>query len=154
MKSTSNRTARTIAENRWRWAMHVRTPAEILRDSRTIALVGASPKSERPSHGVMRYLLAQGYAVIPVRPAGCDEVLGVPCVQTLAEIDGPIDLVDVFRRAELTPAHAREAVEVGAGALWLQLGIRPPSRARIAEDAGLDYVETHARAPARMAGTR
>ena len=71
----------------------------------------------------MRYLLAQGYDVIPVRPADCDEVLGVPCVRTLAEIDRPIDLVDVFRRAELTPPHAEEAVAVGAGALWLQLGI-------------------------------
>ena len=119
----------------------MRTPAQILREARTIALVGASPKPERPSNGVMRYLLAQGYDVIPVRPAGCDEVLGVPCVQTLAEIDRPIDLVDVFRRAELTPAHAREAVEVGAGALWLQLGISSAESRRIAEDGGLDYVE-------------
>ena len=119
----------------------MRTPAEILRDARTIALVGASPKPDRPSHGVMRYLLAQGYDVIPVRPAGCDEVLGVPCVQTLAEIDRRIDLVDVFRRPDATPAHAREAVEAGAGALWLQLGIRSEESRRIAEEAGLDYVE-------------
>lgn len=119
----------------------MRTPAEILRDARTIALVGASPNPQRPSHGVMRYLLAQGYRVIPVRPADCDEVLGVPCVRTLAEIDEPIDLVDVFRRAEQTPPHAREAVEVGAGALWLQLGIVSEESRRIAEEAGLDYVE-------------
>jgi len=119
----------------------MRTPAEILRDARTIALVGASPKPDRPSHGVMRYLLAQGYDVIPVRPAGCDEVLGVPCVRTLAEIDRPIDLVDVFRRAEATPQHAEEAVEVGAGALWLQLGIVSAESRRIAEEAGVDYVE-------------
>jgi hypothetical protein len=119
----------------------VRTPAEILRDARTIALVGASPKPHRPSHGVMRYLLAQGYRVIPVRPAGCDEVLGVPCVRTLGDIDEPIDLVDVFRRAEHTPPHAREAVEAGAGALWLQLGIVSAESRRIAEAAGLDYVE-------------
>jgi uncharacterized protein len=119
----------------------VRAPAEILRDAKTIALVGASPKPDRPSHGVMRYLLAQGYDVIPVRPADCDEVLGVPCVRTLAEIDRPIDLVDVFRRAELTPPHAAEAVEVGAGALWLQLGIVSDESRRIAEDAELDYVE-------------
>lgn len=119
----------------------MRTPAEILRDARTIALVGASPNPQRPSHGVMRYLLAQGYRVIPVRPADCDQVLGVPCVRTLAEIDEPIDLVDVFRRAEQTPPHAREAVEVGAGALWLQLGIVSEESRRIAEEAGLDYVE-------------
>jgi uncharacterized protein len=119
----------------------VRGPVEILRDAKTIALVGASPKPDRPSHGVMRYLLAQGYDVIPVRPRDCDEVLGIPCVASLHEIDRPIDLVDVFRRSELTPEHAREAVEVGAGALWLQLGIRSEESRRIAEEAGIDYVE-------------
>ena len=77
----------------------------------------------------------------PLRPAGCDEVLGVPCVRSLGEIEGPIDLVDVFRRPEHTPAHAREAVEAGAGALWLQLGIVSAESRRIAEEAGLDYVE-------------
>jgi len=119
----------------------VRTPAEVLRDAKTIALVGASPNPDRPSHGVMRYLLAQGYDVIPVRPDGCDEVLGVPCVRSLAEIDRPIDLVDVFRRAEHTPPHAEEAVRVGADALWLQLGIVSAESRRIAEAAGIDYVE-------------
>lgn len=119
----------------------MRTPAEILRDAQTIAMVGASPKPDRPSHGVMRYLLAQGYRVIPVRPVGCAEVLGVPCARSLVEIEEPIDLVDVFRRPEHTPAHAREAVEAGAGALWLQLGIVSAESRRIAEEAGLDYVE-------------
>ena len=119
----------------------MRTPAEILRDTKTIALVGASPKADRPSNSVMHYLLQQGYDVIPVRPAGCDEVLGVPCARTLSEIDRPIDLVDVFRRAEFTPAHAREAVEAGAGALWLQLGIVSDESRAIAEAAGIDYVE-------------
>jgi uncharacterized protein len=119
----------------------VRTPVEILSEAKTIALVGASPKLDRPSHSVMRYLLSQGYDVIPVRPAGCDEVLGVRCVRSLAEIDRPIDLVDVFRRAEQTPTHAEEAVAVGAGALWLQLGIVSPESRAIAETAGIDYVE-------------
>ncbi len=119
----------------------MRSPEEILRESKTIALVGASPNPSRPSHGVMRYLLAQGYRVIPVRPADCDDVLGVPCVQTLADIDEPIDLVDVFRRLEHTPQHAQEAVEAGAKALWLQLGIVSPEARRIATEAGLDYVE-------------
>ena len=119
----------------------MRSPAEILRDARTIALVGASPRADRPSHGVMRYLLAQGYDVIPVRPLDCDEVLGIPCVPTLADIGRPVDLVDVFRRPEHTPAHAREAVEMGAGALWLQLGIVSAESRRVAEEAGLDYVE-------------
>jgi len=119
----------------------LRTPAEILRDARTIALVGASPRPDRPSHGVMRYLLDQGYRVIPVRPLDCDEVLGVACVAALAEIDEPIDFVDVFRRPEFCPEVAREAVAAGAKALWLQLGIVSPEARRIALDAGLDYVE-------------
>ena len=119
----------------------MRTPAEILAQARTIALVGASPRPERPSHGVMRYLLAAGYRVIPVRPGDCDEVLGVPCVTSVQEIDEPVDLVDVFRRPEFTPEHARDAVTAGAGALWLQLGIRSPESRHIATAAGLDYVE-------------
>ena len=90
---------------------------------------------------VQFFLLAQGYRVIPVRPAGCDEVLGVRCVTSLAEIQEPIDVVDVFRRPDATPAHAREAVEAGARALWLQLGITSPDAREIAESAGLDYVE-------------
>jgi uncharacterized protein len=119
----------------------VRPPAEILRTARTIALVGASPNPSRPSHGVMRYLLDQGYRVVPVRPRTCDEVLGVTCVTTLAEIEEPIDLVDVFRREEAAPGHAREAVAAGAGAFWLQLGLRSPEARRICTDAGLEYVE-------------
>lgn len=119
----------------------MRTPDEILRETRTIALLGASPNADRPAHGVMRYLLEQGYRVIPVRPLDCDEVLGVPCVGSLAEIDEPIDLVDVFRRAEAAPAHAREAVAAGAKAFWLQLGLRSDEARTICEDAGIDYVE-------------
>lgn len=119
----------------------MRRPEEILRDAKTIALVGASPKPDRPSHGVMRYLLQQGYDVIPVRPRDCDEVLGIPCVQSLADIDRHIDLVDVFRRVDAAPDIAREAVAAGAGALWLQLGLRSPEARQIATDGGLDYVE-------------
>jgi predicted CoA-binding protein len=118
----------------------VRNPEEILAGSKTIALVGASPKPWRPSHGVMRYLLQAGYRVIPVRPR-VDEVLGVPAVASLAEIDEPIDLVDVFRRAEHTAEVAREAVAAGAKAVWLQLGIVSPEARAVAEGAGLDYVE-------------
>ena len=83
----------------------MRTPDEILREAKTIAMVGASPNPAKASHGVMRYLLAQGYRVIPVRPLDCDEILGVPCVATLTDIDEPIDLVDVFRRSEHTRAR-------------------------------------------------
>ena len=88
----------------------------------------------------MRYLLAQGYRVIPVRPL-LREVLGVQCVGSLTEIEEPIDLVDVFRRPEFCPAVAEEAVAVGAKALWLQLGIVSPEARAIAERADLDYVE-------------
>jgi len=119
----------------------LRTPQQILAEARSIAVVGASPRPERPSNQVMRYLLDAGYRVIPVRPADCDEVLGVPCATSLAEISEPIDLVDVFRRAEFCAGHAREAVAAGAGALWLQLGIESAEARRIAEEAGLDYVE-------------
>ncbi|TMK60683.1 MAG: CoA-binding protein [Actinobacteria bacterium] len=119
----------------------MRTPEEILGDARTIALVGASPKPNRPSNGVMRYLLAQGYDVIPVRPRDCDAVHGIPCVASLAEVGRPIDLVDVFRRIEAAPEVAREAVEVGAKAFWLQLGLVSPEARAIATAAGLDYVE-------------
>jgi predicted CoA-binding protein len=119
----------------------VRTPPEILAEARTIALVGASPKPERPSNDVMRYLLEAGYRVIPVRPLDCDEVLGVPCVASLAEIDEPLDLVDVFRRPEFCAGHAREAVAAGAKALWLQVGIESAEALAIAQAAGLDYVE-------------
>ena len=119
----------------------MRTPPEILAEARTIALVGASPKPERPSNDVMRYLLEAGYRVIPVRPLDCDEVLGVPCVASLAEIDEPIDVVDVFRRPEFCAGHAREAVAAGAKALWLQVGIESAEALAIAQAAGLDYVE-------------
>ncbi len=88
----------------------------------------------------MRYLLAQGYRVIPVRPH-VSEVLGVPCVASLSEIDEQIDLVDVFRRAEFCPAVAEEAAAAGAKALWLQLGVVSAEARKIAKEAGMDYVE-------------
>jgi len=114
---------------------------QILAESRTIALVGASPKPDRPSHGVMRYLLANGYRVIPVRPLDCDDVLGVPCVASLSEIAEPIDLVDVFRRLDACPGVVREAAKVGAKAVWLQLDLVSPEARAIAAEAGMDYVE-------------
>jgi uncharacterized protein len=119
----------------------MRTPQQILAEAKTIAMVGASPKPWRPSHQVMSYLLENGYRVIPVRPRDCDEVLGEACVATLGEIDEPIDLVDVFRRAEYASGVARAAVAAGAKALWLQSGIVSPEARGIAEQAGLDYVE-------------
>ena len=118
----------------------MRTPAEILAETKTIALVGASPRPERPSNSVMRYLLAQGYRLIPVRPHRT-EILGIPCVDSVSDIEEPVDLVDVFRRAEFCPEVAQQAAAAGAKALWLQLGIVSPEARAIAQRAGMDYVE-------------
>jgi predicted CoA-binding protein len=113
--------------------------AEVLRAARRIAVVGASSKESRPSFGVFRYLVHQGYECVPVNPSERD-VLGIPAFRTLreaADATGPFDIVDVFRRSELCVPHAREAVEVGARCLWLQLGVVNWEAARIAHDAGL-----------------
>jgi predicted CoA-binding protein len=119
----------------------VRSPEEILREARTIAVVGASPDPARPSYGVIAYLMRAGYRVVPVNPLAGAEVLGLRCVASLAEIGEPVDLVDVFRRPEHCGEVAREAVAAGAGALWLQLGIVSPEARRVAGESGLDYVE-------------
>jgi predicted CoA-binding protein len=116
--------------------------ADVLRSSRRIAVVGASSRESRPSFGVFRYLVHAGYDCVPVNP-GERDVLGIPAYSTLAEAveaTGPFDLVDVFRRSELCVPHAREAVEVGAGCLWLQLGVVNWEAAQIAHDAGLAVV--------------
>jgi predicted CoA-binding protein len=115
---------------------------DVMRSTRRIAVVGASSNEARPSFGVFRYLVHQGYACVPVNPAE-RLVLGVPAFRTLREaVDatGPFDLVDVFRRSELCEPHAREAVEIGARCLWLQLGVVNWEAARIAHHGGLAVV--------------
>jgi uncharacterized protein len=105
-------------------------------------VVGASSDPGRPSFGVFRYLVEQGFACVPVNPNE-REVLGVPAFPTLADaVDetGPFDMVDVFRRADLCVPHAHEAVAAGARCLWLQLGVVNWEAARIAHDAGLSVV--------------
>jgi uncharacterized protein len=118
----------------------VRTPEEILRSAQTIAVVGASPDPSRTSHGVMRYLQRVGYRCIPVNP-NADDLLGERCYPSLADLPEPVDLVDVFRRAEYCADVAREAAAIGAPALWLQLGLRSAEARDVAEEAGMDYVE-------------
>ena len=118
----------------------MRTPEEILRTARTIAVVGASPDPSRTSHGVMRYLQRVGYRCIPVNP-NADEVLGERCYPSLADVPEPIDLVDVFRRAEYCAGVAREAAAAGAPALWLQLDLRSAEARDVAARAGMEYVE-------------
>lgn len=115
-------------------------PAALLEGVGRIAIVGLSSKPHRPSHGVARRLLALGYDVVPVNPHE-QSVLGRPAVGSLSEVDGPIDVVDVFRRPEHAPGIAREAVAVGASVLWLQSGVVSAEARRIATDAGLGYVE-------------
>ena len=115
---------------------------ELLTRTRTIAVVGLSANPERPSHQVAWYLHHQGYRLFGVNPlCPAPEVFGVPMFPSLAEVPEPVDLVDVFRRSEYTPAVAREAVAVGARALWLQMGIRSAEARQIAEEGGLAYVE-------------
>jgi predicted CoA-binding protein len=108
----------------------------ILAARPAIALVGASSRTGRPSHEVMRRLLAQRYPVIPVNPNE-SQVLGLACYPDLRSIPRRIGLVDVFRRAEACPEVARAAVEVGARALWLQSGVVSDEAAAIARAAGL-----------------
>jgi len=119
--------------------------ATVLTTSRRIAVVGASSNESRPSFGVFRYLVHQGYDCVPINP-GERSVLGIPAFRTLREAtdaSGPFDIVDVFRAPEHTPEIARSAVATGAGALWLQLGVVNWEAARIAHDAGLAVVMDH-----------
>ena len=117
-------------------------PARLLARVRRIALIGASPNPNRPSYGVMRYLLDQGYEVVPIRPARID-ILGQRAFDSLEDATaetGVFDLVDVFRRAEYTADIARSSVATGAGGLWLQLGVVNWDAARIAYEAGIPVV--------------
>ncbi|UVS77031.1 hypothetical protein Actkin_00733 [Actinokineospora sp. UTMC 2448] len=102
-------------------------------------MVGLSADPRRPSHGVARYLVSAGLTVYPVNP-GITSWEGLPAYATLADVPGPIDIVDVFRRPEHAPEVARDAVAVGAGALWLQLGVISEEAASIAAEGGLDVV--------------
>ena len=111
----------------------------LLGGSRTIAVVGLSSKPWRDSYGVARYLQKAGYRIIPVNPKE-HEVLEEPAYPSLLDVPEPVDLVDVFRRAEQTPEIARQAVQIGAKALWLQLGIISDEAARIAEAGGLSVI--------------
>ena len=113
---------------------------QLLTDATTIAMVGASSNPDKASHGIMQKLQHAGYKVIPVNPKE-PEILGERAYPSLLDVPERIDIVDVFRRAEDTPPVAREAVEVGAKALWLQLGIRSDESAKIAREGGLEYVE-------------
>jgi predicted CoA-binding protein len=111
----------------------------IFANTTTIAVVGASGDPAKPAHQIPRYLQRQGYRIIPVNPRG-GELFGEPVARSLAEVDGPVDVVDVFRPSEETPEIAREAAEIGAKVLWLQLGIESEETRKLADSAGLTVV--------------
>jgi predicted CoA-binding protein len=114
---------------------------EILTGCRTIAVVGASPRPHRPSHGVMRYLQRQGYRAIPVNPfAAGSTILEECCHASLAGIAEPIDLVDIFRRSEAAGAAVDDAIAIGAKAVWMQLGVVDGEAAARAEAHGIRVV--------------
>jgi uncharacterized protein len=123
-------------------------PAQILRDYAVIAVVGLSRDRSKAAARVPAALQAAGYRIIPVNPEA-NELLGEPSYPTLADIPGPVELVLVFRPARFAPAIAEQAAAIGAKALWLQLGITSPEARRIAERAGLRYVEDHCAAVER-----
>lgn len=120
----------------------------IYAETKTIAVVGASADESKAAHQIPRYLQSQGYRIIPVNPRG-GEVLGEPVFRTLADIDVPVDVVDVFRPAQEAPAIARQAIAIGAKVLWLQIGIESEEARQLAEAAGLTVImnrcmgETH-----------
>ncbi|HXV32192.1 MAG TPA: CoA-binding protein [Sinorhizobium sp.] len=117
--------------------------ADILRETKTIALVGASPKAERPSHRVMAFLLRKGYRVIPVNPGHAGRtILDQPVVARLADIREPIDMVDVFRAAAALPALVDEILALPAlpKVIWGQLSVRDDKAADKAEAAGIKVV--------------
>ena len=115
--------------------------ASILSDVKTIAMVGASPDPTKFSYGVLRVLHEQGYNMIPVNPkqAGND-IRGLTVFGSLADIDQPVDMVQVFRASEALPGIAKEAIDIGATVLWGQIGVYNEDAAKLAEDAGLRVV--------------
>jgi uncharacterized protein len=113
----------------------------ILTDHKRFAIAGASPKPERASHVVMKYLLDKGYFVFPVNPAiAGGEILGQRVYQRLSDIGEPVEVVDIFRKSEAALSVVGEAIAAGAKVVWMQLGVRNDEAARLAKAAGLKVV--------------
>jgi len=109
------------------------------RGAKTIAVVGLSPNPDRPSHRVARYLLDQGFTVIPVNP-GQTEILGQKCYSRLADIGHSVDIVDIFRKSADVPPVVAEAIEIGAKTIWMQEGVINEEAAALARARGLAVV--------------
>jgi uncharacterized protein len=118
----------------------VRTPQQILADAAVIAVVGASRDPEKTAHRIPAQMRRYGWRIIPVNPYA-EEIFGERVYRSLADIPEPVDLVNVFRPSADATAVVREAVALGVPAIWLQLGIVSPEGRRLAEQAGIDYVE-------------
>lgn len=114
--------------------------ADILDSVRTIAVVGASPRENRPSHIIMQTLLDAGFNAIPVNPNALGLILGKQVYDTLADVPEPVDMVDVFRRSEALMGVVEEAIAVGVKVVWTQLGVIDEKAAEVAEAAGLKVV--------------
>lgn len=117
----------------------MRTPYEILREAKTIAVVGCSATPGKDAHEIPKFL-TRYKTVIPVNPTA-SEIFGLKAYRSLEEVPGPIDLVNVFRPSEEAPGIVRQAIKVGAKGVWLQTGIHHEDARRIAHEAGIDYVE-------------
>jgi predicted CoA-binding protein len=115
--------------------------AQILKDVKTIAMVGASPDPTKFSYGVLRVLHETGYDMAPVNPKEAGgEIRGIPVYASLSAIDRPVDMVEIFRKSEEVYPIVEEAIEIGAKVVWMQIGVRDDDAARLAEEAGLRVV--------------
>jgi len=114
---------------------------DILSSVKTIAMVGASPDKTKFSYGVLRVLHETGYDMVPINPRpGLEEIRGIKVYPTLASVDRPVDMVEVFRKPEDLYGITQEAIAIGAKVLWGQIGVVDHKAARLAEDAGLKVV--------------
>jgi predicted CoA-binding protein len=129
----------------------MRTAQQILAEAKVIAVVGASRDPMKPAHSVPLQMARHGWRIIPVNPF-VDEVFGVEAFATLADIGEPVDLVDIFRPAADAVEIVRQAVAIGAPAVWLQSGIVSAEARRIATEAGIDYIEDRCLAVERAVG--